>query len=71
MGRNRESGGIYRRESERSSRETRRVIEMRRKRIYVPDSATLWEEIIMRHHNSKLAQYLGYTKIHKLITRNY
>ena len=41
MGRNRESGGIYGRESERSSRETRRVIEMRRKRIYVPDSATL------------------------------
>lgn len=40
-------------------------------RIYVLDSATLWEEIIMKYHDFKLARHPGYTKTHKLITRNY
>ena len=33
-----------------------------RERIYVPDSATLWEEIITKHHDSELAGHPGYTK---------
>ena len=42
-----------------------------RERVYVPDSAILQEEIIMKHYDSKLAGHLGYTKTHELITRNY
>ena len=42
-----------------------------KERIYVPDLATLWEKIITKHHNSKLAGHLGYTKTYKLITSNY
>ena len=42
-----------------------------KKKIYVPDSATLWEKIITKHHDSKLASHPGYTKMYKLITRNY
>ena len=42
-----------------------------RERIYVPDSATLQEEIVTRYHDSKLAGHPGYTKTHELITRNY
>jgi len=42
-----------------------------RERIYVPDSATLREEIVTKHHGSELAGHLGYTKTHELITRNY
>ena len=32
-----------------------------KERIYVLDSATLWEEIIIWYHDSKLAEHLGYT----------
>ena len=42
-----------------------------KERIYIPDSVTLHEEIINRHHDSELAGHPGYTKTHKLITRNY
>jgi len=42
-----------------------------KERIYIPDSATLQEEIITKHHDFELAGYLGYTKMYELITRNY
>jgi len=42
-----------------------------RERVYVPDSITLQEEIITKHHDSELAGHPGYTKTYKLITRNY
>ena len=42
-----------------------------KERIYVPGSATLWEEIVTQYHDSELAEHPDYTKIHKLITRNY
>jgi len=42
-----------------------------KERIYILDSAMLREEIVTRHHDSELAGHLGYTKMHKLITRNY
>jgi len=42
-----------------------------KKRLYVPDSSTLREEIISHHHESELAGHPGYTKTHKLVTRNY
>ena len=42
-----------------------------KERIYVPDSATLREENVTKHHDSELAGHPGYTKMHKLITRNY
>jgi len=42
-----------------------------KERICVPDSATLREEIVTKHYNSELVGYLGYIKMHKLITRNY
>jgi len=42
-----------------------------KERIYILDSAMLHEEIVTRHHDSELAGHLGYTKMHKLITRNY
>jgi len=42
-----------------------------KERIYIPDSATLREEIVTRHHNSELAGHPGYTKMYELITRNY
>jgi len=42
-----------------------------RERVYVPDSITLQEEIITKHHNSKLVSHLGYTKTYELITRTY
>ena len=42
-----------------------------KERIYVLDSATLWEKIITRYHNSELARHPGYTKTYKLITRDY
>jgi len=31
----------------------------------------LCKEIVTRHHDSELAGHPGYTKTHKLITRNY
>jgi len=42
-----------------------------RKRIYIPDPVMLREEIITQHHNSELANHLGYTKTYELIIRNY
>jgi len=42
-----------------------------KERIYVLDSATLWEEIVTKYHDSKLAGHPGYTKTHELIMRNY
>jgi len=42
-----------------------------KERIYVPDSAILREEIATKHHDFELAGHPGYTKTHKLITRNY
>jgi len=42
-----------------------------KKQLYVPDSSTLREEIISHHHEPELAGYPGYTKTHKLVTRNY
>jgi len=42
-----------------------------RERVYVPDSITLREEIITKHHDSELAGHPGYTKTYELITRNY
>ena len=42
-----------------------------KERIYVSDSATLWEEIVTKYHDSKLAGHPGYTKTHELIMRNY
>ena len=42
-----------------------------RKRVYVPDSTMLQEEIITRHYDSELARHSEYTKTHELITRNY
>ena len=42
-----------------------------KERVYVPDSITLQEEIITKHHDSKLAGHPGYTKTYELITRNY
>jgi len=42
-----------------------------KERVYVPDSITLQEEIITKHHDSELAGHPGYTKTYKLITRNY
>jgi len=42
-----------------------------RERIYVPDSITLREEIVTKHHDSELASHPGYTKTYELITRNY
>ena len=42
-----------------------------RERIYISDLTTLWEKIITKHHNSKLAGHPGYPKTYKLITRNY
>jgi len=42
-----------------------------KERIYVPDSVILREEIVTKHHDSELAGHPGYTKMHKLITRNY
>jgi len=42
-----------------------------KERVYVPDSTSLREEIITKHHDSELARHLGYTKTHELITRNY
>ena len=42
-----------------------------KERIYIPDLATLQEEIVTRHHDSELVGYLGYTKMYELITRNY
>jgi len=42
-----------------------------KERIYIPDSATLREEIVTKHHDSELVGHPGYTKTHKLITRNY
>jgi len=37
----------------------------------LPDSLTLREEIISHYHESELAGHPGYTKTHKLVTRNY
>ena len=75
MKRDRRGKGIYRRGSERSSGVTRRRLEKRRilwkERIYIPNSATLQEEVITKYHDSKLAGHPGYTKTYKLITRNY
>jgi len=42
-----------------------------KERIYIPDSATLQEEVITKHHDFELASHPGYTKTYKLITRNY
>jgi len=42
-----------------------------KERIYMPDSVTLCEEILQRHHNHELAGHPGYTKMHKFITQNY
>ena len=42
-----------------------------KEKIYVPDSATLQKEVITKHYDSELASHLGYTKMYKLITRNY
>jgi len=42
-----------------------------KKQLYVPDSSTLREEIISCHYESELAGHPGYTKTHKLVTRNY
>ena len=42
-----------------------------KEKIYVPDSAMLRKEIITKHHDSRLAGHPGYTKMYKLITRNY
>jgi len=42
-----------------------------KERIYIPDSATLREEVITKHYDSKLASHPGYTKTYELITRNY
>jgi len=42
-----------------------------RERAYVPDSATLREQIVRDHHDHELAGHPGYTKTHELITRNY
>ena len=42
-----------------------------KKRIYILDSATLWEKVITKHHNSELAGHPGYAKTYELITRNY
>jgi len=42
-----------------------------KERVYVPDSATLREEILRLHHDQELAGHPGYTKTHELITRNY
>jgi len=42
-----------------------------KERVYVPDSATLQEDILQLHHDQELAGYPGYTKTHELITRNY
>ena len=42
-----------------------------KERIYIPDLATLREEIITQYHNSKLVGHPGYTKTHELIIRNY
>jgi len=42
-----------------------------KERVYVPDSATLREEILQLHHDQELAEHPGYTKTHELITWNY
>jgi len=42
-----------------------------KERIYIPDSAILWEEIVTRYHDSELVGHPDYTKTHELITRNY
>ncbi|KAJ3574926.1 hypothetical protein NP233_g1445 [Leucocoprinus birnbaumii] len=42
-----------------------------RERVYVPDVATLREEIMKRHHDSETVGHPGYTKTHELITRNF
>ena len=42
-----------------------------RERVYVPDSITLQEEIITKHHDSELVSHPGYTKTYELITRTY
>ena len=51
-------------------RKDRKVL-LWREKVYVPDSITLWEKIITKHHNSELAGHPGYTKTYELITRNY
>ena len=42
-----------------------------RERVYVPDSITLREEIITKHHDSELVGHPDYTKTYELITRTY
>ena len=39
--------------------------------IYVPKNDTLREDIIRRHHNFTLIEYLGQYKTQELITWNY
>jgi len=56
--------------SEEGWKRERKVI-LWKERIYIPDLATLHEEIVTRHHDSELAGHPGYTKTHELITRNY
>ena len=56
--------------SEEGQRREGKVI-LWKERIYVPDSATLREEIVAKYHDSELARHPGYTKTHELITRNY
>jgi len=56
--------------SEEGWRQKEKII-LWKKRIYIPDSATLREEIVTKHYNSELAGHPGYIKMHKLITRNY
>lgn len=54
--------------------ESREIKEKRKKDLlkeHTLDSATLRLQIIQRHHDHKLVEHLGYTKTHKLITRNY
>ena len=58
-------------EQEKEDQRQKRKVLFQKEKIYVSNSATLQEEIITKHHDSKLASHLGYTKIYKLITRNY
>ena len=64
-----EMQGAVERSEEGWKREEKVILQ--KERIYVPDSAMLHEEIVTRHHDSELAGHPDYTKMHKLITRNY
>ena len=72
--RGRRSRGIYKRGAvEQQEEEWKREgkVLLWKEKIYVPDSAMLRKEIITKHHDSRLAGHPGYTKMYKLITRNY